>query len=107
MQLEHNNTEVTAVIIKSSKAIRNNYREISQLCKSTREPVHLTVNGEGDLVVVDIATFYLREAQLNVREQLLAVEEDRLLGLRDFTAHEVIAEGRAMLRDMGGSADSE
>ena len=95
------------MIIKSSKAIRNNYREISQLCKSTREPVHLTVNGEGDLVVVDIATFYLRETQLNVREQLLAVEEDRLHGLGDFPAHEVIAEGRAMLRDMRRSADGE
>ena len=62
------------MIIKSSKAIRNNYREISQLCKSTREPVHLTVNGEGDLVVIDINAFYLRETQLGIREQLLNVE---------------------------------
>ena len=93
------------MIIKSSKAIRNSYREISQLCKSTREPVHLTVNGEGDLVVMDIADFYLREKQLDIREQLLSVEIERMHGLRDFPAHEVIAEGREMLRSMiGGTA---
>ena len=94
------------MIIKSSKAIRNNYREISQLCKSTQEPVHLTVNGEGDLVVIDIAAFYLREKQLNIREQLLFVEEERLRGLQDFSAHEVIAEGRAMLRGLVGGMTS-
>ena len=95
------------MIIKSSKAIRNNYREISQLCKATREPVHLTVNGEGDLVVIDIAAFYLRETQLGIREQLLNVEIERLHGLKDFPAHEVIAEGRAMLRDMAGGNAGE
>ncbi len=45
------------VIIKPSAAIRKNYNEISALCKSSKEPVFLTKNGEGDLVVLDIATF--------------------------------------------------
>ena len=48
------------MIIKSSKSIRNGYKDISELCKSTKEPVHLTVNGEGDLVVMNIAAFYER-----------------------------------------------
>ena len=90
------------MIIKSSKAIRSGYREISDLCKATHEPVHLTVNGEGDLVVMDIAAFYQREKQLNVREQLLAVEADRLRGIPDHPARDVIAEGRAMLRGLSG-----
>ena len=95
------------MIIKSSKAIRNGYREISELCKSTREPVHLTVNGEGDLVVMNIDSFYNREKQLNIREQLLTVEAGRLHGTLDYPAREVIMEGRAMLRDMTGDAASE
>ena len=37
-------------------------------------------NGEGDLVVMDIETFNRREAMLKLREELLAVEEDRLAG---------------------------
>ena len=88
------------MIIKSSKAIRNSYREISALCKSSREPVHLTVNGEGDLVVMDIAAFYLRERQLSIREQLLDVETERLRGAQDYPAHTVLAEGRALLHAM-------
>ena len=32
--------------IKPSASIRNNYNEISALCKSTGEPVYLTKNGE-------------------------------------------------------------
>jgi hypothetical protein len=88
------------MIIKSSKSIRNGYKDISALCKATREPVHLTVNGEGDLVVMDIAAFYYREKQLNTKEQLLAVEADRMRGIPDYQARDVIAEGRAMLREM-------
>ena len=38
--------------IRASAAIRNNYGEISELCKKTQEPVYLTKNGEGDLVVL-------------------------------------------------------
>jgi len=95
------------MIIKSSKAIRNGYKDISALCKQTCEPVHLTVNGEGDLVVMDIAAFYRREKQLDVREQLLAVEADRLRGVSDYPAREVIAEGRAALRALSEVAANE
>ena len=95
------------MIIKSSKSIRNGYKGISELCKQTHEPVHLTVNGEGDLVVMDIVAFYQREKQLDIREQLLAVEADRLRGAPDYPAREVIAEGRAMLRAMYAEAVNE
>ena len=92
------------MIIKSSKAIRSGYKEISEMCKTTHEPIHLTVNGEGDLVVMDIHAFYQRERQLDIREQLLAVEADRLRGIPDYPARDVIAEGRTMLRDLAGGS---
>ncbi|MCL2392799.1 MAG: hypothetical protein FWC66_09395 [Oscillospiraceae bacterium] len=95
------------MIIKSSKAIRNGYKDISELCKSTKEPVHLTVNGEGDLVVMNIVAFYEREKQLSIREQLLAVESDRLRGVSDIPARDVIAEGRAMLKALSVGATNE
>jgi len=66
--------------IKPSASIRQNYNEIAALCKSSGEPVYLTKNGEGDLVVMDIGTFARREKMLKLREELLAVEEDRLAG---------------------------
>jgi prevent-host-death family protein len=66
--------------IKPSASIRQNYNEIAALCKSTGEPVYLTKNGEGDLVVMDIEAFSRREKMLKLREELLSVEEDRLAG---------------------------
>ncbi|HHY05587.1 MAG TPA: type II toxin-antitoxin system Phd/YefM family antitoxin [Clostridia bacterium] len=66
--------------IKPSASIRQKYNEVAALCKSTGEPVYLTKNGEGDLVVMDIEAFVRREKMLKLREELLVVEEDRLAG---------------------------
>lgn len=66
--------------IRPSAAIRQNYNEIADLCRKTESPVYLTKNGEGDLVVMDIESFTRREKMLQLREQLLAVEEDRAAG---------------------------
>ena len=75
--------------IKPSASIRQNYNEIAALCKSTGEPVFLTKNGEGDLVVMDIEAFTRREKMLKLREELLAVEEDRLAGRTGVTLDEL------------------
>jgi len=77
------------MIIKPSASIRQNYNEIADLCKSSGEPVYLTKNGEGDLVVMDIETFSRREKMLKLREELLAVQEDRLAGRAGVTPDEL------------------
>ena len=77
--------------IKPSAAIRQNYNDIAELCKMTGEPVYLTKNGEGDLVVMDIESFNRREKMLKLREELLAVEEDRLAGRTGCTVDELDA----------------
>lgn len=66
--------------IKPSAAIRQNYGEVSRICKATQEPLYLTVNGEGDLAVMSIEAFERREKMLDLREALIRVEEDRLAG---------------------------
>lgn len=80
---------VDTMQIKPSASIRQNYNEISALCKSSGEPVYLTKNGEGDLVVMDIEAFTRREKMLKLREELLAVEEDRLVGRAGVTPDEL------------------
>lgn len=66
--------------IRPSAAIRQNYNQIAEMCRKTAAPVFLTKNGEGDLVVMDIDTYNRREKMLKLREELLAVEEDRIAG---------------------------
>lgn len=84
-------------IIKPSAAIRQNYNEISALCKETQEPVFLTKNGEGDLVVMDIAAYDHRVQQLELREKLLEVEELRRSGVADISARSVSQDLRQKL----------
>ncbi len=77
--------------IRPSAAIRQNYNEIAEMCRNTAEPVFLTKNGEGDLVVMDIETYNRREKMLKLREELLSVEEDRLAGRIGCTLDELDA----------------
>lgn len=77
------------MIIKASAAIRQNYNEISDLCKKTKEPVYLTKNGEGDLVVMDIQAYCQREKMLRLREELLSVEEERVSGKAGYSVDEL------------------
>lgn len=75
--------------IRPSAAIRQNYKEIASLCKETGEPVYLTKNGEGELVVMDIDAFVRREKMLQLREKLLNIERDRLAGAKYYTPDEL------------------
>ena len=76
--------------IRPSAAIRQNYNEIAELCRKSAAPVYLTKkNGEGDLVVMDIESFTRREKMLQLRENLLAVEEDRAMGREGCTVDEL------------------
>lgn len=86
--------------IRPSASIRQNYNEISELCKKSGEPVYLTKNGEGDLVVMDIAAFDHKEKMLKLREELLAVEEDRLHGDAGYSVGEVGEMMRAAIREV-------
>lgn len=86
-------------IIKPSAAIRQNYTEIANLCKETGEPVFLTKNGEGDLVVMDIAAYDQREKQLELREKLIEIEELRKSGVPDIPAQKVSENLRTRLKE--------
>ncbi len=86
--------------IKPSAAIRKNYNEISELCKRLGEPVFLTKNGEGDLVVMDIETYARRESMLRLRENLVSAEEGRLSGKPGYSVDEVSAMMKAVVREV-------
>ena len=64
---------------------------IIDVCWKTAKPVFFTENGEGDLVVMDIETYNRREKMLKLREELLAVEEDRQAGRAGCTLDELDA----------------
>ena len=39
-------------IIRPSADLRNRYKEISELCKTTQQPIYITVNGKEDTAII-------------------------------------------------------
>lgn len=77
------------MMIKPSTCLRNDYNDIANFCKTENQPVFLTKNGEGDLVVMSMEAYAYREEMLDLREKLLEAEAQRLSGAKTFSLDEV------------------
>lgn len=86
------------MIIKASAALRNDYASISNLAKKTKEPIYITKNGEGDMVLMSIEAFEKREQILQLRAKVLQAEQERINGEATMS----IAEARRRLRERAG-----
>ena len=69
-------------IIKSISSLRNRTREITSLCHERDEPVYLTRNGEGDLVVMSIDHYERLKAQVDLFEKLAVAQAQSASGKR-------------------------
>ncbi len=83
------------MIIKASAALRNDYTTISNLAKETKEPIYITKNGEGDMVLMSIDAFEKREQILELRSRVLQAEQERLSGEKTMS----VSEARKALRE--------
>ena len=79
------------MIIIPSADIRQNYNRVSKLCKESGEPVYLTKNGKGDLVILDIATFERMQQELALWEAALEGHERFLSGEKTYSVEETFA----------------
>lgn len=83
------------MLIKASASLRNEYSSISELAKKTKEPIYITKNGEGDMVLMSIEAFEKREQVLELRERVLQAEQERLSGAKTMS----VTEARKGLRE--------
>ena len=69
--------------------LRNKSQEISAECHRTGEPIVITKNGRGDLVVMSVARFELDQARLDLYRALEESEDDVRRGDRGITPRAV------------------
>lgn len=62
--------------IRPISDLRNKANEISEFCKGTREPVFITKNGIGDMVVMSIEIYEKQQAQLELYAKLAEAEAE-------------------------------
>ncbi len=69
-------------IIKPISDLRNKARELSRLCHESGEPVFITKNGEGDMVLMSLAAYEQLRASLELYRLLDEAEADVAAGDR-------------------------
>ena len=61
--------------IRPISDLRNNANEISDFCRQTREPVFITRNGTGDMVVMNLEEYERQMATIDLYGKLAIAEQ--------------------------------
>jgi PHD/YefM family antitoxin component YafN of YafNO toxin-antitoxin module len=64
---------------------------VSEMCRKANEPIFVTRNGYGDMVIMSMETYEEKIAQNEIYEGVLAAEEEIANGAKPVPAREVFA----------------
>ncbi len=86
-------------IIKAISDLRNKANEISDLAHKSHEPIFITKNGEGDMVVMSIAQYSKLQLKLDLFSKLAVAQAQRANGDRCRTLSQVMKDLRKRIRE--------
>ncbi len=86
-------------IIKSISDLRNKSNTISDIVHNTNEPVFITRNGEGDMVVMSMAQYSQLQLQVTLADKLSAAQTDYVKGDRGRSLRDVVNNLRSMISE--------
>ncbi len=84
-------------IIKPISDLRNRFNQISELCHREKEPVFITKNGQGDLVVMSMALYEQQQALLELYQKLGEAEAESRVGTPTITHEAMMTKLKGML----------
>ena len=88
----------TMPIIKPISDLRNKTNHISELAHTSHEPVFITKNGEGDMVLMSLAKYGEMERTLELYGKLAVAEAQATAGNRGRPLNRVMADLRKRIR---------
>ncbi len=77
-------------IIKPISDLRNKSNEISELAHNSNEPIFITKNGEGDLVVMSMMHYSKMQLKLDLLSKLSVAQNQRAAGDKGRTLKQVM-----------------
>lgn len=86
-------------MIRPVSDLRNNFADISKTVHETAQPVFLTKNGYGDMVVMSMEVFESLQFESEVYFKLQAAEREAELTDKRYTSKEIL---QAMREAIGG-----
>jgi prevent-host-death family protein len=86
-------------IIRPITELRNRANEISKVCKQENQPVFITKNGHGELVVMSQGHYEQLQARLDLYDKLAAAEAEEAAGSRLIPSPTVFARLRRRIRE--------
>ncbi len=86
-------------IIRAISDLRNRSKQISELCGRENQPVFITKNGHGELVLMSQRYYEQLEARLELYEKLAAAEAEEAAGARGIPHHTVVTKLRERARE--------
>ena len=78
-------------IIKPISDLRNKSNEISELAHNSNEPIYITKNGEGDLVVMSMSHYSNLQLKLDLLSKLSVAQNQKADGDKGSTLKQVMA----------------
>ena len=84
-------------IIKPISDLRNKSNEISKLAHNANEPIFITKNGEGDLVVMSMAHYSKLQVKLDLLGKLSVAQNQKADGDKGRTLKQVMTNIRATI----------
>lgn len=86
-------------IIKPISDLRNKSNELSNLAHSSKEPIFITKNGEGDLVLMSLENYSKMELKLELLSKLSVAQNQKATGDKGRTLKQVMGNVRKTIRE--------
>ena len=86
-------------IIKPISDLRNKSNEISKLANDSNEPIYITKNGEGDLVVMSMNHYSKMQLKLDLLSKLSVAQKQKSAGDTGNSLKQVMSKIRTMINE--------
>ena len=86
-------------IIKPNSDLRNKSKRMSKLAHESKEPIFITKNGEGDMVLMSIAHYATIERKLDLYRKLAVAQAQKAAGDRGRRLADVVRDLRKRVRE--------